>query len=164
MTSPVFNSPTLGKLSFPEVIGEILDFISKDKKFPYRLVVGTDSRPGKKVDFVTAIVIHRVGKGGRYFWTRSKKVKTYSLRQRIYEEANLSIVVGRRIMRALNPQISKFIGRNKDFQMEIHVDIGTKGQTRDMIKEIVGMIQGNGLTAKIKPDSYGASNIADKHT
>jgi len=33
-----------------------------------------------------------------------------------------------------------------------------------MIKEVVGMVTGNGFTAKTKPDSYGASKVADKHT
>jgi predicted RNase H-related nuclease YkuK (DUF458 family) len=33
-----------------------------------------------------------------------------------------------------------------------------------MIKEVVGMVTGNGFKARTKPESYGASNVADKHT
>ena len=32
-----------------------------------------------------------------------------------------------------------------------------------MIKEVVGMVTGNGFTAKTKPYSFGASTVADKH-
>jgi len=38
------------------------------------------------------------------------------------------------------------------------------GPTREMIKEVVGMVNGNGFTAKTKPESYGAFVVADKHT
>jgi hypothetical protein len=33
-----------------------------------------------------------------------------------------------------------------------------------MIREVVGMVNGNGFTAKTKPDSWAASTVADKHT
>lgn len=36
--------------------------------------------------------------------------------------------------------------------------------TREMIREVVGMVSGNGFTAKTKPESYGAFVVADKHT
>ena len=41
---------------------------------------------------------------------------------------------------------------------------GEYGDTRDMIKEVVGMVTGNGYVAKTKPEAYGASYVADKHT
>jgi predicted RNase H-related nuclease YkuK (DUF458 family) len=46
----------------------------------------------------------------------------------------------------------------------IHADIGEQGQTRDMIKEIVGLIKGNGFEPKIKPESFVASTIADRYS
>jgi len=33
-----------------------------------------------------------------------------------------------------------------------------------MIKEVVNLIKGNGFEAKIKPESYAASTIADRFT
>lgn len=50
------------------------------------------------------------------------------------------------------------------YDLEIHIDVGSLGPTRDMIKEVVGMVNGNGFTAKTKPESWGASSVADKHT
>jgi len=48
-------------------------------------------------------------------------------------------------------------------ELEIHVDIGQNGPTREMIKEIVGMIKGSGFFVKIKPEAFAAATLADKH-
>ena len=55
-------------------------------------------------------------------------------------------------------------GAAPNYNLEIHVDVGEHGDTRNMIKEVVGMVTGNGFVAKTKPDAYAASYVADKHT
>ena len=50
------------------------------------------------------------------------------------------------------------------FNLEIHVDIGENGRTKEMIDEVVGMIIGNGMRVRIKPHAYAATSVADKHT
>ena len=50
---------------------------------------------------------------------------------------------------------------NYQFQY-IHADIGVSGPTKDMIKEVVGLIKSNGFQAKIKPESFAASIVADR--
>ncbi len=55
-------------------------------------------------------------------------------------------------------------GKVLHYNLEIHVDVGEHGDTRDMIKEVVGMVTGNGFVAKTKPQAYAASYVADKHT
>ena len=50
------------------------------------------------------------------------------------------------------------------FNLEIHVDIGKNGPTKELIDEVVGMILGSGLAVRIKPEAYAASAVADKHT
>jgi hypothetical protein len=49
-------------------------------------------------------------------------------------------------------------------KIEIHVDVGQDGPTRDMIQELVGMIIAHGYAAKTKPESFAASKVADRHT
>jgi len=51
-----------------------------------------------------------------------------------------------------------------DFDVAIHIDVGTQGETKELIREIVGMVTGSGYQAAIKPDSFGASKVADKYT
>ena len=65
-----FYSPSRGKLSFKEVFHDLMNYISSQPEESYKLIIGTDSNAyfGESVVFVTAIVIHRVGKGGVIFF------------------------------------------------------------------------------------------------
>lgn len=156
----MFQSPTHGELELEMVRAHILEFLSRDEGSTYQIVVGTDSQPhnGKGVDFVTAIVVHRIGHGGIYFWRRAVNKKPYVLRQRMYEEATMSLVTAEEVVALLHKDgITKY-------DVEIHVDIGAFGPTREMISEIIGMIRGNGFEVKMKPDSYAASKVADRYT
>ena len=54
--------------------------------------------------------------------------------------------------------------RKKGVSFEFHIDIGTKGPTKALINEMVGMVKGLNFIPKIKPDSYCASSFADKYT
>lgn len=160
-----FHNPTKGKLSLAQVVNEISGFIQDEPSSSYGLVIGTDSQDRKikgkeMVDFVTAIVIHRRGKGGRYFWQKNRKNKIYTLRDRIYTETLLSIETAKNFV----PKLKTSLNGNGKYDLEIHIDVGEVGPTREMIKEVVGMVRGNGLTPKIKPEAYGASTVADKHT
>ncbi len=156
----MFQSPTYGTIELPAVREHILDFLASEPERKYQIVVGTDSQPhnGAGVDFVTAIVIHRIGSGGIYFWQRVVNKKRYVLRQRMYEEATMSLAMAETVLTLLHKDgITKY-------DVEIHVDIGKFGDTREMINEIVGMIRGSGYNVKIKPESYAASKVADRHT
>lgn len=161
----LFTSPTLGKLSLKKVVKEITKYLHEDPESQYRLVIGTDSHDrrinGKKLtNFVTAIVVHRVGKGGRYFWKNGKQTNIRSLRQKIYTETLRSINIAQNVV----PLLSSTINKKNNVELEIHIDVGNSGDTRNMIKEVVGIVIGNGYTARTKPDAFGASTIADKHT
>jgi len=159
-----FISPSKGELGLSEVVAEIADFVQSDPQSFYRLVIGTDSQAknvdGKnEIDFVTAIVIHRIGKGGRYFWRKIKEYTKMVLRDKIYKETLLSLALAQEFV----PEIRKNLPPSK-YDLEIHIDVGPVGPTREMIKEVVGMVQGNGFVAKTKPESYGAFTVADRHT
>ena len=155
-----YYNPTKGRLSFNEVIDEIIEMMEKDPQSEFEIVVGTDSHAtsgAREVDFVSAIVIHRIGKGARYFWKRVRKDGIYTLRDKIYKEATLSFELAKELMEILEQQA--FF----EYNLEIHVDVGQNGRTREIIDEVVGMIIGSGFEVKTKPDAYGASTVADKH-
>jgi predicted RNase H-related nuclease YkuK (DUF458 family) len=63
-------------------------------------------------------------------------------------------------------QLAEALAQNghADLNVQIHLDVGENGQTRDLIREVVGMVVGSGFDARIKPDSFGASSVADRHT
>ena len=156
----MFQSPTHGPLELAQIRDKILAFLSAEPEKKYQLVVGTDSQPhnGSGVDFVTAVVVHRIGTGGIYFWKRIVNKKTYVLRDRMYAEATMSLEMAETVLALLHRDgITKY-------DVEIHVDIGKFGDTRDMISEIVGMIRGSGYAVKTKTESYAASKVADRYT
>lgn len=160
----VFISPSKGELSLAQMVTELTTFMAEEPDAGYSLVIGTDSKTNgvvtkKPVDFVSAVVIHRKGRGGRYFWQKNRLKKVGGLRQKIYSETLLSLDLAQELL----PCLQKLISQEK-YDLEIHIDVGEVGPTREMIKEVVGMVTGNGFTAKTKPESYGAFVVADKHT
>ena len=159
-----FHSPTKGSVTLGKIIDEIAEFIDSDPKSFYSIVIGSDSQIKhnngiKECDFVTAIIVHRKGYGARYFWNKDKVKKAPVLRDKIYTETLRSLATAEEIV----PVLRQYIDESK-YDFEIHIDVGPNGKTRDMIKEVVGMVNGNGYVAKTKPESWGASSVADKHT
>jgi len=164
-----FYSPSEGNLKFEQVIKEIFKYISEKPEKFYDIVVGCDSSSGDKPSFPVAIVVLRVGAGGRFFLKKIKyplslKKKFSNWHQRILEEVLLSCELALSLREDLEKKLqSSSSGFNYQFRY-IHADVGERGQTRDMIKEIVGLIKSNGFEAKIKPEAYAASVVADRFT
>lgn len=155
-----FHSPTKGSMSLNQVVDELIGFVGEQPRATYKLIIGTDSQTREShTHFVTAIVVHRVGKGGRYFVCHRFESPITSLRQKLSYETSQSLEA----MIALKELLLSRQVLPK-FELEIHVDAGTAGPTRELIRDLVGMVVGNGFTAKIKPDSFAASKVADKYT
>jgi len=110
---------------------------------------------------VTAILIHRKGFGGKYFWRKQEQKGIHSLREKIYAETMISLTFASIFVPLFKKTLN---GSTPNYNLEIHVDVGEHGDTRNMIKEVVGLVTGNGFVAKTKPDAYAASYVADKHT
>jgi len=159
----VFLSPSVGVVTIPMVLESIESFVNEDPGGFYRLVIGTDSQVKvnngqEECEYVSAIVIYRWGRGARYFWRKVSEHKKPTLRDKIYTETLMSLDVAQKI----GPKIPESMHRVK-YELEIHIDVGQAGPTREMVKEVVGMVNGNGYAARIKPDSWGASSVADRH-
>ena len=171
-----FHSPSSGRVSFKDLVTEIVNYIKEDSSQRYQVVVGTDSPGTMMADFVTAIVVRRIGHGGRYWWQRTLPRKFHQLldRERIYFEVTRSINVASLLAEELkqyfelSPKAVKegevSVSYHFSISFEVHIDVGENGATKDMIKEVVGMVRGYGFDAKMKPESYGASVVADKYT
>lgn len=183
----IFHSPSKGMMDLGRIIEELIDYKKEIPEAKYKIVIGTDSEVKEKgVEFVCVVAVHRIGNGGRYFWSRIYDERRFDLRSRIYQEAvislalagallekelelhNMKVDMGQsitEIFKALEKESQN--GSNQEIiftnELEIHVDIGQKGPTREMIKEIVGMIKGSGFFVRIKPDAFAAATLADKH-
>lgn len=161
------NSLTHGTISVKKSIDLIKAFLEEKPDSEYSLVIGTDSHEkenngdSKVINLVTAVLVHRRGFGGKYFWRRKNIPNIHSLREKIYAETLESLNFALFFVPLLRRELN---GNSPSYNLEIHIDVGEHGDTRDMIKEVVGMVTGNGFVAKTKPYAYGASYVADKHT
>jgi predicted RNase H-related nuclease YkuK (DUF458 family) len=154
-----FTSPSKGKMRFDDMMGDIVWYIRNLPTSAYKVIIGSDSQVVQgETHFITAVIVHRLGKGARYFYTKRAHRKIKSLRQKIFFETSLSLEVGSLVTQSLHDK------GLEEFKIEIHIDVGNHGETRDLIREVVGMVVGSGFRAKIKPEAYGASSVADKHT
>ncbi len=161
-----FYNPTKGKLSVKEVMGELIGYMMQHPEKFYDIIVGCDSSSGKEPNFPVAIVILRKGEGGRFFLKKIayQNRKFYSWKERVLEEVLLSCQLALVFRENLEKRKNNF-SRPLNYQFRyIHADIGENGQTKDMIKEVVGLIRGNGFEPKIKPEAYVAATVADRYT
>lgn len=169
-----YNETLKHHIDFDELISEIVNYIEEQPKAEYKINVGTDSNASLRAQFVTAITILRVGNGGRYFWTRTDKILCPTLRDRIYKEAMQSITFTQELKSRLKDRLGEesfWPARNAtysvaggDNKISVHIDVGENGPTKDLIESVVGMVKGYGFEAVIKPYSFGAFVVADRHT
>ena len=152
-----FYNPTRGNLTLEQTVAEIFSYMAEKPEKAYEIIVGCDSPSDEEPHFPVAVVILRKGEGGRFFLKKIKypgdEKRFYNWKSRILEEVTLSCQLAL-ILRERIGQGVKYI----------HADVGENGQTKDMIREVVGLIRGNGFEPKIKPESYVASVVADRYT
>jgi uncharacterized protein len=158
MKTILFNSPNGVKFDPNSIVQEIITFMQSDPNRRYKVMIGTDSELYDKTeaDFVTAIVVHRIGNGGRYFWRREELSGFHTLRDRILKEVMVSLDIAREVLDRLKDCEAP------EFDFEVHVDVGSNGKTKTMIQELVGMVRANNFEARTKPESYAASSVADR--
>jgi predicted RNase H-related nuclease YkuK (DUF458 family) len=157
-----FFNPTKGNLKVEGVIDELGNYISEKPEKFYDVIVGCDSSSGEEPHFPLAVVVLRVGEGGRFFLKKIayKGRKFYNWKTRVLEEVFLSCQLALYLRENFEKKVSQ---ENFRFQFRyIHADVGGNGKTKDMIKEVIGLIKGNGFEPKIKPESFVASTVADR--
>jgi hypothetical protein len=118
------------------------------------IFIGTDSQQdAMKTQYVTVIVIHNPGHGGRAFYTKETVPKIKSRRERLVKEAWLSVAVAMELSPLLSEEAS----------LEIHLDANpnTKFESSKYVKEMVSMVVSQGFAYKIKPEAWAAMHVAD---
>jgi len=167
-----FYNPTRGNLSMKEVLEEMIGYIKEKPEKFYDIIVGCDSSSGKDPTFPVVVAILRLGEGGRFFLKKIKYPENENKRfrhwrNRILQEVLLSCDLALFLRENFKKRIKKLSFNDLTFQYQfryIHADIGENGQTKDMVRELTGLIRGNGFEPKIKPESYIASVVADRYS
>lgn len=162
----VFYTGTGEQLLFLEVVKRISAYIALHPTARYEVVVGSDSHASLSghAAFVTALVVRKIGNGGIHFWTR-KDESFFNLHDRIWKETLLSITCAQELKSLIKEVMGEEVlwARQLEFRY-IHLDVGYDGPTRDLIDGVCGMVKGFGFEPVIKPYSYGAFAVADRHT
>ena len=158
MDEMIFISPTNGKMTKAEIYDFVLKKIQENqitKEHDYSIIVGTDSQNSYKTKMVLVICLIDKGHGGRYFYHIDWMKKIKDINTKIYTETEKSLEIAR--------ELNKFLHDNDvRAEVEVHVDIGRHGKTKELIQGILGWVTSEGFTAKIKDESWVASTIADK--
>lgn len=142
-------------IAFADIATRIGDYL--EDADDYTIDVGTDSQKNGGVKFVTAIVVHKVYKGGIFFYRPVHSEPIPVLHNRIIAETTMSI-------NCANELLELFLNNDILRDITIHCDVGQFGKTRELIREVVGYVTSCGFDCKIKPESYAASAIADRYT
>jgi hypothetical protein len=153
-------------LLIQQIIEEIINYIKEKPEKFYDIIVGCDSSSEEEPNFPVAIAILRKGEGGRFFLKKVKYPPSFNKRfinwkNRILQEVLLSCDLAL----LLREEFKKSLDAEFNYQFEyIHADIGENGATKDMIKELTGLIRGNGFQPIIKPGAYIASTVAHRYS
>ncbi len=142
--------------NFSSILKDIESVYKKNDNF--EIHVGTDSDPsGKKCTVATGIAIRFPGNGCRYYWTRSRMTPEVhkNLGMRLEAEALQSIIVA--------DHLRDFF-KNK-IKIVIHIDCSDnpKNGSEKYAKRLKSYAAGMGFEVRIKPNSWAASSLADKH-
>lgn len=165
-----FFSPSKGNLNLDQVVAEIFGYMQESPQNQYEIIVGCDSPSSEKPFFPIAVVVLRTGFGGRFFLKKMHYPDSYLKRfvgattnwkQRILQEVYLSCELALSLRELLEKE-NKF-GAKYHFEY-IHADVGELGKTRELIREVTGLIRSNGFEPCIKPQSFAASVVADRYT
>lgn len=136
---------------------EVEEIILREKKHHrLKVCIGTDSQvKGEIVEFATAIVFLREGKGGFIYLNNYKTNMTYGIKERMIKEVSDSIEVAY----TLCPLFDKY-----NVEMEVHADINSDPQFKSHVafKEAMGYILGMGYTFRAKPDAFASTYCANK--
>jgi len=162
-----FYSPTCGNISASRVMEEMIKYMEEKPERFYDIIVGCDSSSGSEPTFPVVVAILRVGAGGRFFLKKIKypcSQRFINWKNRIFQEVLISCDLALSLRESFEKKIQSLkIKTNYQFRY-IHADIGRRGKTKDMVKELTNLIRGNGFEPKIKPEAYIATTLADRYS
>lgn len=138
---------------------EILQKIKSHHQKNGQVFVGTDSLVLKKhCTFTTCIVLLGADgqKGGKYFYNKERFDETSRFYNRLLREVEKSINIAVKITEVC-PNIN----------LEVHLDVSPEEKNEkssQLAKMLIGYTTGSGFKCKVKPESFAASTVADRHT
>ena len=138
-----------------EILVEEAIIRERNLGYELKVCIGSDSHVyGNEIQYATAIVFVRKGKGAFTFIRKQKEFQKISIKERMLNEVNKSVEIAYRIFEILE---------RYNVEMEVHADIKTDPDFKSNIalKDAMGYILGMGYVFKAKPYAFASSNCAD---
>lgn len=124
------------------------------------LHIGSDSQQvGKDTEYVTVVVIHRPGKGGRVFFCRERMPRIKELRERLWKEVWRSTELAMEL--TTTPDIGEPVAEIKVTAIHIDANVDPQHKSSKYVEELAGLAMGQGFKAIVKPEAWAASHAAD---
>jgi len=158
-----WKTPNGEATSYETIIEEIKDTVKSTSD--HRIIIGVDSQPRCQMTVVVkviTIITNDIEKKRKYFYEKTK-IKNHSpdMYNRIMQECMSSIELALRV-RSSDEWINSLAN------IEVHLDVNSpesKTKTSRISNMLQNMVRGHNIeTVCIKPDSWVASSIADRHT
>jgi predicted RNase H-related nuclease YkuK (DUF458 family) len=113
---------------------------------------------------VEVIALHNVGNGGIFFYYIEYVRRMTNVKDKIIEETQRSLNNAKGLMDNIQFKLidNDIDIENLNLRLQIHCDVGNKGKSKSLIKQITNWVNALGYDCTIKPDSYTASGIANK--
>lgn len=151
-----FKSLTYGDLSLEGMAGVVHWILDREGKgFSYEMAIGSDSqlRDGFFC-LVTVLVLHKfldgVGQGALFFYSLFEYEKgPVSLREKIFQEAGASVTFAD----CFCGEYERQFGVDLCLRIELQVDAGKNGDTREVIPEVARYVVENGYKVVFKPEA-----------
>lgn len=162
----MFQTGSGVSISFEDIPEKLLNFYKTHKEYGEQIdiIIGTDSQNfPEKTKVVTVIAMVCNCHGGIYMYEIKKVDTITNVKQKLQLETGDSLLLAQSLVDILESD-SKYNEMYKSCELSIHVDAGNSehGKTKKLIPELVGWINSCGYNAKVKPDSFAASSIADR--
>jgi len=165
---PVLWKSADGKRFAQEHVFNWVTSTKLDRENDYQVIVGTDShRYSDQFRFITVICVYRVGKGGNYYY-----LENYEPRENYVQATRGKRVKGNQKLRMFNEVVRSVEMATNLFDTTgvlpvVHIDASPshrKEFTSEFSDQLKGYVASNGFECVLKPNSFVANAIADKHS
>lgn len=160
MSKILWRLPESGDRFTDDQVFATITLASKDKDNDYEIAIGTDSQiRGRLFQFITVCCIWKKGKGGVYYY------KTEYMPRKAFPVSNQKMRMFDEVARTID--LANSILEKTGVVPIVHVDasIPTKKEfTSSFSEQLRGYVLSSGYECVLKPESYVANCIADRHS
>lgn len=168
-----FRNVSEHHMSMDDVFDRIRGFMRNEPQARYQLIIGTDAQVHSgHTKFITSVVIYRPGRGA-WFCYRQVVIprEIRSIQEKLTLETTFSqeiaMIIDDAKRASLEDIILPYVYQGAELQLFIDIDAGTdvkRNKTSVFVADMVGRVEAMGLSARVKPDSIGASAVSNRYT